>query len=164
MEKLISLIFSNFFVIIIVVAGIANFIKKITGSDFKPDVEGKNQRPFKEPSKKFKIFDFDLEKWLEEQSGQQGKQRNIQSLPKSSGRAEIRNSKNSDMGTGEMQKPSPYLENYLKTNDAFSGINSSSLEKEDEKNFEVDMSDLQRSVVMAEVLGPPRSKRKTIRY
>lgn len=166
MEKLTSLIFSNIFVIIFVVAGIVNFVKKTTKSEFKPEEQG--QKQFNEPKKKSnwgKAFDFDLEKWIEVQSGQQqGKQKRSQSRPQLSDRSEMNQNSKKDEGFVRLQEASLFSDSNLSQEFVGSNLISGSFEDDNGKQIEVDMSDLQSAVIMAEILGPPRSKRRSIRY
>ncbi|MDF2536239.1 MAG: hypothetical protein K0R18_2401 [Bacillales bacterium] len=166
MEKLISLIFSNIFVIIFVVAGIVNFVKKSTASEFKPEEQG--QKQFNKPKRKSNwgnVFDFDLEKWIEVQSGQQKtKQKKAQSRPQLSDRSEMNLNRKKDKGFVGSQDATLFSDSNLSQEFTDSKLITGSFEEDNEKQIEVDMSDLQNAVIMAEILGPPRSKRRSIRY
>jgi hypothetical protein len=165
MEKLISLIFSNIFVIIFVVAGIVNFVKKTTASEFKPEEQGQKQlnRP-KKKSNWGNVFDFDLEKWIEVQSGQQTKQKKAQSRPQLSKRSEMNTNSKKDEGFVGQQETSLFTDIDLSQEFMDSKLITGSFEEDNEKQIEIDMTDLQNAVIMAEILGTPRSKRRSIRY
>ncbi|MDF2556343.1 MAG: hypothetical protein K0R71_171 [Bacillales bacterium] len=165
MEKLIEIIFSNIFIVIIVITGISKLFKKVNDNDNTPDSDGKTNNPRKESGKKFNIFDFDFEKWIEEQAGQQkNNQKGLSTKHQPSSQIKVKPNNSPELGSFKLQSSNSYEGSQFNTASHFINNSSAPIEDETRRSFDIDTTDMQKAIVMAEILGPPRAKRKSIRY